>query len=287
MGKNVKTSPASEGPSVLALTQGLLVSGGFNVILLFIFVVMMVKETPPLAFASFRDSQSSQVRGPLRPATLAFLEKLSGKKFDELLPYLESEEPLEEGITKKDITLSWMVAAHHFDLRRALFGLSKPISDRIVRVKVQDKMWELRLFPRLPEKHLESVVRFLEKEKWPLDADGLYEKLKEGARDPSLVEAFLWTKEYLLIERILKEAGLEPRSDEIVSRLLKNGWTLEMWRFPQIEKLYPLFAVETPKVAFQRTRCSCNTQNFKWCSYLYDPGGRFSLEDCEEGRGNN
>jgi LysM repeat protein len=235
-----------EGPSVLSLTQGLLVSGGLNLLLLFLFVAMMVKETPPLAFASFRDASNISARGPLRPATLSFLDLLSTKSFEEVGSYLSSEEPIEDGLTKRDLALSWLVAAHHFDLRRALFGLSKPISDRIVRVKVQDQMWELRLFPRLPEKHLDAIKHFIEKEKWPLDADGLYEKLKLGMRDPSLVESFLWTKEYLLIERLLKEAGVDAKPHDIVTRLLNNQWTLEMWRFPQVEKLYLLFETQKP-----------------------------------------
>ena len=245
MGKTVKKQATTE-PDVLSLTQGLLVSGALNIILVVIVVGMLIRETPPLAFASFRESSSLSMRGPLRSTSLAFLEMLSTKSFAELVTLFYSSEQLEEGITKRDLVLAWMVAAHHFDLRKALFGLSKPISDRIVRVKVNDKTWELRL-PRLPQKHIESIAHFLATEKWPFDAEGLYSRLKEGMRDSTLVEAFLWTKEYLLVERLLKEAGLDVRPDAIVNRLLENQWTLEMWRFPPHDQLYTLFQVERPK----------------------------------------
>ena len=191
------------------------------------------------------------MRGPLRAPSLAFLEGLSTKSFAELVPYFHLHEQLEEGVTKRDLCLAWMVAAHHLDLKKALFGLSKPISDRIVRVKVNEKMWDLRLFPRLPQKHVDSIAHFLATEKWPFDAEGLYERLKEGMRDPTLIEAFLWTKEYLLVEKLLKEAGLDVRPDQLVTKLLENQWTLQMWRFPPLDQLYPLFQLEKPReIAF-------------------------------------
>jgi len=250
VGKAVKKPQVqvqTAGPDVLSLTQGLLVSGALNVLLLIIVVGMLIRETPPLAFASFRESSSLSMRGPLKGSSIAFLEILSTKSFAELIPLFQSNDALEEGVTKRDLVLAWMVAAHHFDLRKALFGLSKPISDRIVRVKVSEKTWELRLFPRLPQKHFESITQFLATEKWPFDAEGLYSKLKEGMREPTLVEAFLWTKEYLLVERLLKETGLNVRPDEIVTRLLAQNWTLEMWRFPPTDQLYALFQVQKPK----------------------------------------
>ena len=246
MGKAVKNKTAESQGHLLSLTQGLLVSGALNVLLLIIVVGMLIRETPPLAFGSFRESSSLSMRGPLRPASLAFLEFIATKSFGDIAPLFHSNEHVEEGITKRDLVLAWIVAAHHFDLKKALFGLSKPISDRIVRVKVLDKMWELRLFPRLPQKHVESIAHFLSTEKWPFDAEGLYEKLKEGMTDSSLLEAFLWTKEYLLVERLLKEAGLEVKADLIVTRLLENQWTLQMWRFPPEDQLYSLFKLQKP-----------------------------------------
>ena len=71
MGKGIKKT-ATIGPDIVPLTQGLLVSGALNVILLVIVVGMLSEKHPPLLLLLFENRAVCRCEGRSAPLLLPF-----------------------------------------------------------------------------------------------------------------------------------------------------------------------------------------------------------------------
>ena len=107
------------------LTQALIISGTLNVSLLGTFFYFVIKDK--------NDSLSIELK-PLATETklsptsnLEILRSYSVLSYQQLLICLENQDFVEQGIKKRDLALSCLVAFHHFNLDKALVSLYKEI----------------------------------------------------------------------------------------------------------------------------------------------------------------
>lgn len=144
------------------------------------------------------------------------LEKLKILALNNLAKQLRDKTLLEQGYRKRDLALSLLVS-RAFDIERALG--KKPSARELV---LKDGEC-LALFPGLNDREFESIISFLEEEKWPLTPQGLLLALKRiGMREESLNQTFYLTPAFQLIEQLFHE--LRPPVDKkIILALLIDG----------------------------------------------------------------
>lgn len=144
--------------------------------------------------------------------------------FQDLLLRLENKELADEGYMKRDLALSCLVAFHHFNLERALGGLS--LQQRKISFSDEEghETMGLTIFPGLADYQYQAILHYAKTEKWPFTSQGLFFALKrnEERRDPSLLEAFSLTPEFHAVFTLFSRTGT-PLPREVVIGLLADG----------------------------------------------------------------
>src|ERR1700722_18078193 len=103
------------------LTQALIISGTLNIGLIATFAYFVLKEKQETLAIELKPA-AKNVSAPTTNAQL--LRSYSLLPYQELLLRLENKDLIEEGLTKRDLALACLAAFHHFNLSKALGGLS-------------------------------------------------------------------------------------------------------------------------------------------------------------------
>ncbi len=203
------------------LTFALIFSGTLNIGLITAFAFSMFKDTS-IAHAVVRSSQKEE--GYTNSQVFGSMARLT---FRELVSFLTNRDALEEGYTKRDLAVASLVAFHHFNLEKALFGTPKQI--RTVQISKSQK---IDVFPGLTEDQFEAIIRFAYQEKWPLTAKGLFFHLqsKTNPRDESLEQAFVLTPEFCALQLLFQKTDA-PQEPATILNLISEG------SFELLEKL--------------------------------------------------
>ncbi len=151
---------------------------------------------------------------------IAQMEKLS---FHELVSFLTNRERVDEGYLKRDLSLTCLVAFHHFHLDKALNFT--PIQRRSIQY---NETVNLELFPGITDEQFEGIIKFAYEEKWPLTSLGLYKLLKKWpeTKDESLVQAFLVTPEFHALAMLFQKSDSPQLVGSLIHLITEGPWEL-------------------------------------------------------------
>lgn len=203
------------------LTLSLIFSGALNIAFLALFFSRTIQERRQ-AF-SYRIPMESLRHAEQTLKNCDLLESYSLLSFRELASLLTNLEFVEEGYRKRDLALSSLVTKHHFHLEKALGG--PPLQKREVETPSQGSF---KLFPGLTDEQFEAVIRFAYLEKWPLQAEGLFQCMKRSPQpmDQSLKEAFVFTQEFDALFRLFQKNESTDRKEDLIDLVCDGSWDL-------------------------------------------------------------
>src|SRR5579871_1376130 len=165
------------------LTQALIISGTLNIGLIATFAYFVMKDKQETLAIELKPALK-EISTPESNSHL--LRSYSLLPYQELLLRLESKELIEEGLTKRDLSLACLVAFHHFNLDKALGGL--PLQKRSIPFTNSEgqETLDISVFPGLADYQFQAILQYAKTEKWPLTSQGLFYELKRSPlpRDP-------------------------------------------------------------------------------------------------------
>jgi hypothetical protein len=203
------------------LIVALSISVSFNIALLINFVIVAMKEEK-----SFLVQKEALNTVPFENSPSLSFSNVMDDYFDrtskELTGLLSDQTLLEEGYRIRDLALACLVNFHYFNLEKALSGVLLQQRTATFEKKDTGERFELVLYPGLHDSHFSGILRFIEQEKWPMTAEGLFYEIKKSypQLDESLKEAFYHTPHFSTIELLMKRGHLTPPK-EIILKLLK------------------------------------------------------------------
>lgn len=174
----------------------LLLSLASNLILVALFAFAVSKRTFPEArYPPSLEEVTGNVPLP---------EKIESASFAELVEMLLDPVTLIARKRACDLAFLTLVERFDFDWKRATSSGKLPLSD------------EERLL----------LYQFAKREVWPIGPRGLFEKLKEGNRDPALLRLFFQSEPFLLVETLLQRQKLPIQRGQLLTLLLDGKWEL-------------------------------------------------------------
>ncbi len=208
------------------MAQALMVSGALNIGLIATFLYFVLKdskETPQMDLKPATE-QVAKLERASNPQLLAHYQAMS---FRQLLDKLTNTQKVEDGYTQRDLALGCLVTFHQFDLAKALSGQTVEQRRLAFGPKGAAKLTEVRMFPGVTNAQYEAIVHYAQTEKWPLTAQGVFQKLQEGAgkEDPSLTEAFYLSPEYQSIEALFSRSEVAVDRDELLATVLEGDFS--------------------------------------------------------------
>lgn len=212
----------AETKSTLYLSQGLLVSGALNIVLLGFFLFLMVNERPHIPWDKIKPIVYSRLALETEPHLLESLLKLETLTFEVLSDYLH-DETLVEDYQVRDLALGVMVSLYDFDLQRALQGLPKPALEQILSLNAEGKTHDVVIYPNLSLQQWRGITAFAATERYPFTAEGLFNRLKKSA-DEEMLYAFEMTPQFRAVEKLFASRGMTTR--EVSKILLEGDWQL-------------------------------------------------------------
>lgn len=206
------------------LTQALIISGALNIGLISTFVYFVLKDKQENLTIGLKPLA---IKDPLA-TNVGILSSYSLLPYQELILRLDNSDLIEEGITKRDLSLACLVAFHHFNLDRALGGLS--LQRRTIPFTSNDgqETIDIPIFPGLSDYQFHAIVQYAKTEQWPLTAQGLFYELKRSAHpcDPSLLDAFYLSSEYHSAYTLLTQTGLNLTREQVIDLVIEGGWEI-------------------------------------------------------------
>ena len=162
------------------LTQALIISGTLNIALIATFAYFVLKDKQQTLTLELKPTSTTPL---ITNAEL--LHSYSLLPYQELLLRLENSDHIEEGLTKRDLSLACLVAFHHFNLDKALGGLT--LQKRTIPFTEGQETIDIPVFPGLTDYQFLAIIQYAKTEQWPLTSRGLFYELKRSAspRDPS------------------------------------------------------------------------------------------------------
>jgi LysM repeat protein len=209
------------------LTIALIISGALNIALAGLFFYWIIKERPPTPYYELKPAATQEQQGSLATDknSAELIEEFKQISFESLLNALTNSQHVENGYTQRDIALASLVAFHHFDLERALAHWPLPSQKRTIiyyRHKDGQKI-PLNIYPGLTEIHFKEILSFIQTERWPFKNKGLFLMLQKK-QDPSLVDAFCITPEFLSVELLFARGEYAVDKTELLQMLLEGDW---------------------------------------------------------------
>lgn len=216
------------------LSQALLVSGVLNIGALALLSYWILRERPPTPYCELKPATYAQQQLPLADyrscgEVIAHLQLLS---FDQLVGKLQQAQLVENGYTERDLALSALVNFHHFDITRALPKEAQLKQTRVLMWKnlLTGESIPLTIYPGLTHQQFHSIIAFAKTERWPMTPKGLFlllqKQKKEFNIDPSLVETFTLTPEFMTIELIFKRIDMPLLKQKLLEVVLEGNWPL-------------------------------------------------------------
>lgn len=212
---------------IIALTA----SGILNIILIAAFFYWLTKDTPPSPYFEQKPALTAERQPSLaiESGNAELIHYFRSLTFDQLKATLSNTQLVENGYLMRDIALGALVAFHHFDLSRALVGYPFPDQRSIVYGQLKSgKPATIIVYPGLSDHQFEAVINFANTERWPLTSKGLFLQLKKQGndKDPSLLDAFLMTPEFLAVEMLFNRADMPINKVEIQQMVLEGAWPM-------------------------------------------------------------
>ena len=204
------------------LTQMLILSGTLNIGLVATFVYFVLQEgqkTLNMECKPLKEHSS-------KLSNLQFLKAYSILPYQELLLRLENKELIEDGLAKRDLALSCLVAFHHFNLEKSLPGVLLQKRSLPFTNKEGQETIELPVFPGLLDEQFLAILRFAKTEKWPLTSQGLFYELKRSLPpyDSSLISAFCLSTEFQTLQTLFSKTALALPQEYLISLLCEGSW---------------------------------------------------------------
>ncbi len=142
---------------------------------------------------------------------------------EQLVGRMNSKHQIEEGITERDLALGCLISLHYFDIAKALHGSTLPKAHQHT---CSDR--QIVCYPGLSDAQFAQIVDFLNSERWPLTSEGLFLALQRPstAQDPTLMEAFFLTPEFLTLQRLFTRAESSVDRATILEPLLEGTWQM-------------------------------------------------------------
>lgn len=205
------------------LTQVLIISGTLNIGLIATFAYFVLKEKQERLAIELKPAPK-EISSPVTNSQ--FLRSYSLLPYQELLLRLENKDFIEEGLTKRDLSLACLVAFHHFNLDKALGGLI--LQRRAIPFTNSEgqETIDIPVFPGLADYQFQAIIQYAKTEKWPLTSQGLFYELKRSssAYDPTLLDAFYLTPEYYAIYTLLTKTGIAISREQTIELLCQGEW---------------------------------------------------------------
>lgn len=224
------------------LTTILMISGALNVILLMIFFYWSFKETIPTPYFELKPANKQEEQLPLAidHSNSDVIRYLRVLPMERLIARLNQTQLIENGYTLRDLTLACLVDIHHFDLTRALAGHHQSEQKRtIIYGKHRNgQNAELSVYAGLSDQQYQAIINFATTERWPLTSHGLYLALKKQKEiQPSLVDTFIMTPEFLAVEMLFSRSPVGVDKKELLQVLLQGDWPM-LFSFVEQQKMH-------------------------------------------------
>jgi LysM domain len=218
---------------IAGLKRALIVSAGLNLLLMIGLIYLLMREKPPAPYFELKPAGTREQATPLAidRSNADMLRQMRLLPMEQLIAKLADQQLVENGFKQRDLALASLVAFHQFDLSRALLGLPQPEQQRSVvygRLKNGAPALVI-LYPSLSEEQFQAIQRFARTEKWPMTSHGLFlalrkKLLEKQTPDPTLVDAFFLTPEFLSIEMIFNRCESSVEKQELLTLLYEGDW---------------------------------------------------------------
>lgn len=205
------------------LTQALIISGTLNVGLLSTFIYFAMSE----GRNNLLSTTHNVILDPKEKVGVEeLLKTYCHLSFQELLIRLSQHNRIEGGYTRRDLALGCLVTFHHFNLERALGGVS--LQKRELQFMLGDHQKTLTVFPGLADFQYQAILTYAKTEKWPLTSEGLFQALssKKPPYDTSLMEAFYLTPEFHFLSMLFSKTGIQLKKEHLTALLAQASWPL-------------------------------------------------------------
>lgn len=205
------------------LTQLLIWSGALNIGLLSSLVYLVLRDRPETISFDLKPVSSTKI---VQVTNQEILRQFSTLSWAELISQLDNVELLEEGYKKRDLALASLVAFHGLDIERALQGSF--IQKRGVALARKEGPEEINiiLYPGLSEDQFAAIRRFIQTERFPYTALGLFYEVQHSVtpRDPALLEAFYLTPEFNSILTLCQRTGVNLPKEFLIEMIAQGDW---------------------------------------------------------------
>lgn len=218
--------------TIRRLTQALFISIAFNIGSLALLSYWAIRERPPTPYFELKPATSEQQQAPLADCRgcTEVIASLKTFPFYQLIAKLNSGRLIEDGYSERDLVLGTMVSTHHFDIQRALAPEVKLPQKRLLKWKNPSTGgWDyLTVYPGLTNQQFEVISSFAKTEKWPMTSHGLFLLLQQQKAeqniDPSAVEAFVLSPEFLSVELLFSRQSVPIHKQRLLEGVLEGSW---------------------------------------------------------------
>lgn len=200
----------------------LIISGTFNVGLIATLGYFAIRDKQTFKNYDLRPIETHYGRASLSRTNEEELASLSLYSFDDLVRTLSDATPVEEGYTRRDLALTWLVSTHYFDIERALPYLDITPKQAVFTGECGEPL-TLYFYPNLSNDSFSVLRHFAKKEKFPITTRGLYERLLVTPTQP-IKKALMRTFPYQAIEATFARTGDAIDSEKIFELILEGGW---------------------------------------------------------------
>lgn len=219
------------------LTQLLIWSGALNIGLLCSLVYLVLRDRPETISFDLKPATSSKIS---QLTNQEILRQFSTLSWAELISELDNGDLVEVGYKKRDLALASLVAFHGLDIERALQG--SLVQKRGVALARKEGPEEINiiLYPGLSEDQFTAIRRFIQTEKFPFTALGLFYEVQHSVspRDPALLEAFYLTPEFNSILTLCQRTGVNLPKEFLIEMVAQGDWkTLNQFATEQKEAM--------------------------------------------------
>lgn len=201
----------------------LLLSGCLNILLLAGAFYWLFKDRPPVPYVQLKPAEVAQTPLADERSNSEVLNALKAMPLEQLLAKLNDPQLVENGYAQRDLALAVLVSFHHFDLQRALGGpLPKP------RLSSVGNGLVVTIYPGLTEEQYRSIQQFVNTERWPFLAQGLFSLAQNPLRhhDLTLQETFYHTPEFLTVEMLFKRGDVPVEKNELFELVSEGDWNM-------------------------------------------------------------
>ena len=146
--------------------------------------------------------------------------------FHELVDFLVDDQLVEDGYAKRDLALACLTEYHFFNLEKALGD--QQFQSRRIAFEEPDIPFAggINVFPGLDQQQYNSIINYVETERWPLTSNGLFlllnRKKELGQYDASLAEAFYLTDEFLNVEKLFVRSDVRISKEDLLELVMEG-----------------------------------------------------------------